>query len=98
VDLNQVRQRKRAIVEEFRASGQRRLEKTENVKLSVCAGCIAAPKVVEVTLENHRVWTLAADLIIINTGARPARFRLEGLESLQTLDSTSIIGTERIDM
>src|SRR5215475_11753076 len=51
VDLAQVRRRKQAIVDDFRTSGQRRLEKAENVELIFGEGHFTAPKVIEVTLK-----------------------------------------------
>src|SRR5262245_60934229 len=91
VDLAQVRQRKQAIVNDFRTRGQRRLEKADNVELIFGAGRFTAPKVVEVTLTAGGTRTLTADAIFINTGCRPARPAIDGLDSVETLDSTSIM-------
>jgi pyruvate/2-oxoglutarate dehydrogenase complex dihydrolipoamide dehydrogenase (E3) component len=91
VDLAQVRQRKQAIVDDFRTSGQRRLEKAENVELIFGEGRFLAPRVVEVTLKGGGARTLTADLIVINTGARPARPALDGLDAVAALDSTSVM-------
>src|SRR5262249_8950756 len=86
-----VRQRKQAIVEDFRTGGQRRLEKAENVELIFGEGRFISPKVVEVTLKAGGVRTIAADSIFINTGGRPARPAITGFESVHALDSTSIM-------
>jgi pyruvate/2-oxoglutarate dehydrogenase complex dihydrolipoamide dehydrogenase (E3) component len=91
VDMAQVRRRKQAIVDDFRTGGQRRLEEAENVELIFGAGRFTAPKVVEVTLKAGGARTLTADAIFINTGARPARPALDGLDSVAALDSTSIM-------
>jgi pyruvate/2-oxoglutarate dehydrogenase complex dihydrolipoamide dehydrogenase (E3) component len=91
VDLAQVRHRKQAIVDDFRTAGQRRLEKAENVELIFGEGRFLAPKVVEVTPKGGDARTLSADLIFINTGCRPARPALAGLDSVEALDSTSIM-------
>src|SRR6516164_4566916 len=91
VDMAQVRRRKRAIVDDFRTGGQRRLEKAENVELIFGEGRFTAPKVVEVTLKAGGVRTLTADAIFINTGDRPARPALGGLDAVAALDSTSIM-------
>jgi pyruvate/2-oxoglutarate dehydrogenase complex dihydrolipoamide dehydrogenase (E3) component len=91
VDMAQVRRRKRAIVDDFRTGGQRRLEKADNVELIFGEGRFTAPKVVEVTLTAGGTRTLTADTIFINTGARPARPAIPGLDSVGTLDSTSIM-------
>jgi pyruvate/2-oxoglutarate dehydrogenase complex dihydrolipoamide dehydrogenase (E3) component len=91
VDLAQVRKRKQAIVDDFRTGGQRRLEKAKNVELIFGEGRFTAPKVVEVTLKAGGMRTLTADAIFINTGARPARPAINGLDSVEALDSTSIM-------
>jgi pyruvate/2-oxoglutarate dehydrogenase complex dihydrolipoamide dehydrogenase (E3) component len=91
VDLAQVRRRKQAIVHDFRTSGQRRLEQAANVELIFGEGRFLAPKVIEVMLKGGGIRTLTADLIFINTGCRPARPALSGLDSVEALDSTSIM-------
>jgi pyruvate/2-oxoglutarate dehydrogenase complex dihydrolipoamide dehydrogenase (E3) component len=91
VDLAQVRHRKQVIVDDFRTAGQRRLERAANVELIFGEGRFLAPKVVEVTPKGGDARTLTADLIFINTGCRPARPALAGLDSVEALDSTSIM-------
>jgi pyruvate/2-oxoglutarate dehydrogenase complex dihydrolipoamide dehydrogenase (E3) component len=91
VDLSQVRERKRKLVDEFRDSGQHRLEKAENVELIVGEGRFTTAKVIEVSLKVGGKRTLTADAIFINTGARPARPAIDGLDSIHALDSTSIM-------
>src|SRR5437763_3095938 len=85
VDLAQVRARKQAVVDDFRAGGRRRLEEAENVELIFGEGRFTAPKVVEVTLKAGGTRALPADTIFINTGARPARPAVEGLDSALAL-------------
>jgi pyruvate/2-oxoglutarate dehydrogenase complex dihydrolipoamide dehydrogenase (E3) component len=89
--MTQVRRRKQTIVDDFRTGGQRRLEKAANVELIFGEGRFTAPKVIEVTLRAGGARTLTADAIFINTGARPARPTIDGLDSTQALDSTSIM-------
>src|SRR5262245_14503312 len=91
VDLAQVRRRKQAIVDDFRSAGRRRLEEAENVELIFGEGRFTAPKAVEVTLKGGGARALTADLIFINTGCRPARPALAGLDSVDALDSTSVM-------
>jgi pyruvate/2-oxoglutarate dehydrogenase complex dihydrolipoamide dehydrogenase (E3) component len=91
VDMAQVRQRKQTIVDDFRTGVQHRLEKAENVELIFGEGRFTAPKVVEVTLKAGGARTLTADAIFINTGCRPARPAIAGLDSVEALDSTSIM-------
>jgi pyruvate/2-oxoglutarate dehydrogenase complex dihydrolipoamide dehydrogenase (E3) component len=91
VDMVVVRQRKQAIVEDFRTGGERRLESAENVELIFGEGRFTAPKVVEVALKAGGTRTLTADAIFINTGGRPSRPAIDGLDSVKALDSTSIM-------
>jgi pyruvate/2-oxoglutarate dehydrogenase complex dihydrolipoamide dehydrogenase (E3) component len=91
VDMTEVRQRKRDIVESFRGGSQRRIERTEGLDLLMGEGSFSDPKSVEVRMNDGGVRHLTADTIFINTGARPARPPVEGLDSVPTLDSTSIM-------
>jgi pyruvate/2-oxoglutarate dehydrogenase complex dihydrolipoamide dehydrogenase (E3) component len=91
VDMAQVRRRKQAIVDDFRMSGQRRLENADNVELIFGEARFIAPKIVEVKLKTGGVRTLTAGAIFINTGGRPARPALDGLDAVAALDSTSIM-------
>jgi pyruvate/2-oxoglutarate dehydrogenase complex dihydrolipoamide dehydrogenase (E3) component len=91
VDMAQVRRRKQAIVDDFRTGGQRRLEKADNVELIFGEGRFTAPQVIEVALKAGGTRMLTADTIFINTGCRPARPALAGLDSVKALDSTSIM-------
>ena len=96
VDMTHVRRRKQAIVDDFRTSGQGRLEKADNVELIFGEGRFLSPKVVEVALQGGGVRTLSADLIFINTGCRPARPDIAGLDSVKTLNSTSIMDLDAV--
>ena len=96
VDLGQVHRRKQAIVDDFRAGAQRRLEAAKNVELLFGVAHFTGPKVVEVRLIAGGIRTLTADNIFINTGARPARPAITGLNSVRTLDSTSIMELQEV--
>jgi pyruvate/2-oxoglutarate dehydrogenase complex dihydrolipoamide dehydrogenase (E3) component len=91
VDIAKVRQRKRAIVDDFRTSGEKRLQDTANVALIFGEARFTATKTVEVALKAGGTRTLTADTIFINTGCRPVRPNLSGLDSVRSLDSTSIM-------
>jgi pyruvate/2-oxoglutarate dehydrogenase complex dihydrolipoamide dehydrogenase (E3) component len=96
VDLAHVHRRKQAIVEEFRAGDQRRLENTENVTLVFGEAHFTGPKAVEVRLNGGGTRALTADTIFINAGARPAPPRIAGLSSVSALDSTSIMELQKL--
>jgi pyruvate/2-oxoglutarate dehydrogenase complex dihydrolipoamide dehydrogenase (E3) component len=91
VDLGQVRDRKRAIVESFRGGSEKRLRSTEGLDLIFGEATFTGGKILRVTGEEGGERTLAADLIFINTGARPAVPGIEGLDDIPWLDSTSIM-------
>jgi pyruvate/2-oxoglutarate dehydrogenase complex dihydrolipoamide dehydrogenase (E3) component len=91
IDLPRIRQRKRDIVEMFRAGSEKRLEKTKNLDLLYGEGSFVTAKSVHVRLKNGKTRTLTADYIFINAGCRPAVPPLEGLQGVPFLDSTSIM-------
>ncbi len=91
VEMAKVRQRKQAIVESFRNSGQQQLEKTEGVDLLFGEASFTGPKTVAVRMNNGGTRQLTADTIFINTGGRPSTPPIPGLDSVPTLDSTSIM-------
>jgi len=93
VDLARVRERKRAIVEKFRSGGQRRLESTPNLDLIFGDARFIAAKELDVrpTKNGGSPRRITADLVFLNPGCRPARPKLEGVDRVATLDSTSIM-------
>jgi pyruvate/2-oxoglutarate dehydrogenase complex dihydrolipoamide dehydrogenase (E3) component len=96
IDMAQVQRRKQAIVDQFRTGGQHRLEQAKNIELIFGEGRFIAGKLVEVTLKTGGTRTLVADTIVINTGCRPARPAIAGLDSDLVLDSTSIMELEAL--
>jgi pyruvate/2-oxoglutarate dehydrogenase complex dihydrolipoamide dehydrogenase (E3) component len=96
VDMSVVRKRKRDIVESFRSSSQRRIESTKGVDLLMGEARFIAPKVVEVHLNQGETLRLNANTIFINAGDRPSSPRIEGIESVSTLDSTSIMELDNV--
>jgi pyruvate/2-oxoglutarate dehydrogenase complex dihydrolipoamide dehydrogenase (E3) component len=97
VDMARVRERKRNIVQSRRSGSQRRLETTEGLDLLMGEARFTGPHSVEVQLNvdnkhpGGEIRHLAADSIFINTGARPRRPSLPGLDRVPVLDSTSIM-------
>ena len=91
VDMKKVRQRKRDIVESFRGGSQRRLEQTPNLDLLFGEASFTGPKSLEVRMNDRGRRELAASKIFINTGTRPARPPVEGLDSVPALDNRSIM-------
>jgi len=95
VDMLKVRQRKRDIVESFRSSDERRIEETEGLDLLMGEARFTGPKELEVRLDGETL-QLTADNIFINVGARPANPPIEGLDSVPTLNSTTIMELDEL--
>ena len=96
VDMQRVRQRKRAIVDSFRNGSQGRIEKTPNLELIFGEASFTGPKSVLVQFKDGRRRTLTGERFFINAGARPAVPRLDGLADVPFLNSTSIMELEAV--
>ena len=95
VDMAKVRQRKRDIVESFRSGSEKRLHDA-GVKLIMGEARFVGPKELEVHLNGGEALQLSADKIFINTGTRPANPPVEGLDSVPTLNSTTIMELDEV--
>jgi pyruvate/2-oxoglutarate dehydrogenase complex dihydrolipoamide dehydrogenase (E3) component len=91
VDMKRVYERKRAMVERFRGSGQKTLETTPNLDLVFGEARFKDTKRVVVELKAGRTREIEGRRIVINTGGRPAVPPIPGLERVPFLDSTSIM-------
>jgi pyruvate/2-oxoglutarate dehydrogenase complex dihydrolipoamide dehydrogenase (E3) component len=91
IDMKRVRARKRDIVKLFRGASQKRIESTQNLDLIFGEASFTAAKSIEVRLKNGSQRALTADYIFINAGCRPAMPKLEGLQDVAFLNSTSIM-------
>jgi len=96
VDMNVVRQRKRAIVDSFRGGSERHISKTEGIDLLRGEASFMDPHTVEVHLNTGDVRQVTANTIFINTGARPSTPTMNGLDAIPVLDSTSIMELDAV--
>jgi pyruvate/2-oxoglutarate dehydrogenase complex dihydrolipoamide dehydrogenase (E3) component len=96
VDMQRVRQRKRAIVDSFRNGSQKRIEKTPNLDLIFGEASFTGPKSVLVRLRDGGQRTLTGEKIFLNAGARPSVPALDGLKDIPFLDSTSIMELDSV--
>jgi pyruvate/2-oxoglutarate dehydrogenase complex dihydrolipoamide dehydrogenase (E3) component len=94
VDMAEVRQRKRAMVESFRS--ERRIETTNGVDLLPGEASFTGPLSVEVRMNSGETRQLTADTIFLNTGARPSVPAVSGLQHVPILDSTSIMELDNV--
>ena len=91
VDMRAVRDRKRGIVDEWRGGKQRRLERTDHLDLLLGEARFTGPKALEVRLNDGGTSRITGDRVFINTGLRAASPPIPGLDTVPTLDSTSIM-------
>jgi pyruvate/2-oxoglutarate dehydrogenase complex dihydrolipoamide dehydrogenase (E3) component len=96
VDMVVVRQRKRDIVNDFRNGGERRIHETEGLDLLEGEARFTGPEELEVCLNDGDELRLTAENIFINVGARPANPPVEGLDSVPTLNSTTIMELDEV--
>jgi pyruvate/2-oxoglutarate dehydrogenase complex dihydrolipoamide dehydrogenase (E3) component len=95
VDMKKVRQRKREIVESFRDGDERRLERA-GVDLVPGEASFAAPEELAVRLTEGGTLRLTAGNVFINVGARPSSPPVEGLDSVPTLTSTTVMELDEV--
>jgi pyruvate/2-oxoglutarate dehydrogenase complex dihydrolipoamide dehydrogenase (E3) component len=96
VNMREVRERKQRVVEEFRASGLKSIKQTQNLDLITGNARFIGPHKIEVQINEGGIQSLTADKVFINTGGRPARPKLEGLDEVTTFDSTSIMELDEL--
>ncbi|MCA1731574.1 MAG: mercuric reductase [Actinobacteria bacterium] len=96
VEMTEVRQRKRDIVNTFRDGVRQGIESTKGLDLLLGEAHFTGPKELEVNLNDGETVLLTADNIFINVGARPEDPPIEGLDSVPTLDSTSIMELDEV--
>lgn len=96
IDMGKVRQRKRDIVDSFRNSTQSRLEQTEGLDLLFGTASFSGPKTVDVQMNDGSRRQISADQIFINAGARPSIPRLEGIDDVPYLNSTTIMELDAV--
>ncbi len=96
VEMTEVRQRKRDIVDKFRGGVRQIIEGTKGLDLLPGEARFTGPKELEVNLNDGEMVRLTADNISINVGARPADPPIEGLDSVPSLNSTSIMELDEV--
>jgi pyruvate/2-oxoglutarate dehydrogenase complex dihydrolipoamide dehydrogenase (E3) component len=91
LDMARVRERKRAIVESFRSGSQRRIERTSGLDLIWGEARFTDAHTIVVRSDGASERQLRGERIFINTGTRASIPRIEGLDGVSWLDSTSIM-------
>ncbi|MGH2531170.1 MAG: mercuric reductase [Thermomicrobiales bacterium] len=96
VDLARVRQRKRTIVESFRSGSEQRLRETDGLDLLMGEARFTGPHTLDVHTGDGETSRLEAELIVINTGARPTLPPIDGIDTVPVLHSTSIMELDTV--
>jgi pyruvate/2-oxoglutarate dehydrogenase complex dihydrolipoamide dehydrogenase (E3) component len=96
VNMPKIKKRKDDIVLQFREGGQKGLEATKNLTILFGEATFTGLKTLAVKLKNGKKKELTADLIFINTGAKPYIPDIDGLSDINYLTSTSIMELEHI--
>jgi pyruvate/2-oxoglutarate dehydrogenase complex dihydrolipoamide dehydrogenase (E3) component len=94
--MSEVRARKQGVVDSFREGGLRGIEKTAGLDLFMGEASFTGPHSLEVRLSDGASRSLTAARIFINTGGRPSTPPVEGLDSIDHLDSTSIMELDQL--
>jgi len=89
-----IRRRVEGVVSAMRAMNQRNFTSTPALDFILGTGRFVGPRVIEVRESNGDVRQLTAEKIFINTGTRPARPDISGLDAVGALDSETI---QRLD-
>jgi pyruvate/2-oxoglutarate dehydrogenase complex dihydrolipoamide dehydrogenase (E3) component len=95
VDLAAVRERKRAMVAGARENYASRLAQ-DGLDLIEGEAHFTGPNDVEVTLPGGRTRRISAPRIVIDTGTRPKRPAIDGVDDVAALDSTSIMELDEV--
>jgi pyruvate/2-oxoglutarate dehydrogenase complex dihydrolipoamide dehydrogenase (E3) component len=95
VNMEQVRARKRKIVEQFRTSSEKRFASGQP-ELVRGEARFAGPKEIVVALKAGGERRLAAETIVINTGDIPTVPKIAGLENVPYLDNVSLMELDAV--
>ncbi|TDE15374.1 mercuric reductase [Dyadobacter psychrotolerans] len=96
VDLKTILKRKDDIVHMMRKNSEEGIEETENLDLIYGTATFSGEKQITVSLNDGGQEEFKAEMIFINTGAKPSVPDIEGLSEINYLDSTSILDIQEI--
>jgi len=85
-DIDAIVERKDDIVESIRKGAYENVESNENIDFVEGHGIFESPH--EIRVDDQ---TLSAETIVINTGARPTRPSIDGLDDVDVHDSTDLL-------
>lgn len=96
VNFPAIIRRKNEIVEKSRNGGQKGLEETENLDLIFGDASFTGKKTLTVKLNDGGEEEFTADLIFIDTGAKTTIPKIEGIETVPYLTSTTILDLKEL--
>jgi pyruvate/2-oxoglutarate dehydrogenase complex dihydrolipoamide dehydrogenase (E3) component len=96
VHLEQIVARKNKIVNDFRSSSAKGLEKTENLTVVFGEAAFSGPKTIKVQLNDGGEESYSAEQIFINTGAKPRIPDIEGINTVPYLTSTTLMDLQTL--
>ncbi|TCK75760.1 pyruvate/2-oxoglutarate dehydrogenase complex dihydrolipoamide dehydrogenase (E3) component [Acidipila rosea] len=96
VNMEQVRARKRQIVDSSREHHEKAFSSMENLTVLMGLGSFAAPRQLRVELNDGSQQVISAEHVFINTGCRSAIPPLNGLDETPFLDNNSIMELDRL--
>lgn len=96
VDFSAITKRKDDIVHRMRSNSEKGIKQTENLDLHYGIATFSGKKEITVTLNDGGSLVLTADKFFINTGEKPSIPKIEGIENIDYLTSTSIMELESI--
>jgi pyruvate/2-oxoglutarate dehydrogenase complex dihydrolipoamide dehydrogenase (E3) component len=96
LNFKKIIERKNKMVEDFRKGGEDGLRKTQNLDIFFGQAVFMKDKELKVFLNDEADEDITADRIFINAGCRPAVPKIEGLDSVPYLDSTSIMELDEL--
>lgn len=96
VDMPAVRERKRRIVDEWRSGSERSLASADNLEVVFGHARFTGSHAVEIALREGGTRSVSADVIVIDTGERPAPLAVDGEERVTILTSTTILELDEV--
>ena len=96
VDLAFVRGRKRKMVDEFRTGTERQVAESPGLELIMGEASFAEGKTLVVEVNGGGRRELAAETVIVDVGTRPAELEVPGAETVEILNSTTIMELDEI--
>ena len=96
IDMPAVRERKRAIVKQWREGSEKRLEEAKMVDLLYGEGQFVGPKQIHVRLNAGGERMLTANIIVIDTGLRTNIPAIDGIDTVPYLDNQSVMELDEV--